>query len=119
MADYNLKDQFEALMKNPHDELPIGTDAVANYYQRFYSMIDRCPRVAGLWDRENNDLNVELFDKELGVMSRSEVAMAEFFASVWFHNNDRYGFDLADVASRLDPEERQIIIDWLAHPFYP
>lgn len=82
-------------------------------------MVDRCPRVASLWDRKSNSLNVELFEEELDVMSSSERAMAQFFASVWFHNNTLYGFDLSDVASKLDLEDRKIIIDWISRPMYP
>jgi len=90
-----------------------------NNYDVFYAMLDRYPRLAGLWNRETNELKVKLFEAEIGILSSSERAMAEFFASVWFHNSDRYGFDLTDVASRLDMEERQIIIDWLSNPTYP
>lgn len=88
-------------------------------YNHFYAMLDRVPRVSGLWDRETNSLRVEEFEEALGVMSKGEAAMARFFASVWFNNNERYGFDLADVAATLDPEWRQVIIDWLRKPFWP
>ena len=47
----------------------------------FYEMLDKAPRIDHLWDREKNVLNIELFEKELGVMSSGEVHLAKFFAS--------------------------------------
>lgn len=85
----------------------------------FYEMLDKAPRIDHLWDREKNVLNIELFEKELGVMSSGEVHLAKFFASIWFHNNKRYGFDLVDALSTLDRSERDLIIDWVADPFWP
>ena len=86
---------------------------------RFFALLERFPRIAHLWDRERRVLKVELFEQELGVMGHSEVHMAKFFASLWFHHNQRYGFDLVDAFSLLDGEERQILLDWLADPFWP
>lgn len=88
-------------------------------HKRFYHLLDSCPWVSTFWDRETHDLDVERFESELDVMSSGEQHMARFLASVWFGNNKLYGFDLAKAASRLDPEDRQIIIKWLASPFYP
>lgn len=88
-------------------------------HERFFDMLDRVPRIRSLWDKESGNLDVEKFENELGVMSSGEIHMAKFFASLWFHNNKRYGFDLVDAVSSLDPAEREIIIEWIADPFYP
>ena len=45
--------------------------------------------------------------------------MARFFASVWFHNNHQYKFDLADAVARIDEDERLIISEWILDPFWP
>ena len=76
------------------------------------------PRIPHFMDTEKKCLNVELFERELCVMSAGEVKMAEFFASVWFHNNGEYGFDLADAAAKIDVADLKIIITWLEDPFW-
>ena len=53
------------------------------------------------------------------MLSTSEAHMARFFAAVWFGDNRRYGFDLVKAAASLEPELRQIIMDWCADPFWP
>ena len=63
--------------------------------QRFFEMLNRQPRIEKRWDQQNSSLKIEAFEQALGVMSSGEVQMAKFFASVWFHNNKAYGFDLA------------------------
>lgn len=88
-------------------------------HQRFYALLDQVPRICHLWDREARELKVELFERELGVMSPGEAYMAKFFAAVWFGDSKRYGFDLVDAVSRIDPPERQLIIGWIADPFWP
>ena len=88
-------------------------------YKKFYNMIDRFPRVAYLWDRKSHNLDVDAFENDLGVMSSGEVFMAKFFASVWFNRNERYGFDIIDRWWVLDQDSKQIVLDWLADPFYP
>jgi len=88
-------------------------------YERFYQLLDRVPRIAHLWDREKNEIIVDLFERELGVMSPSEVHMAKFFAAVWFNNNERYGFDLITAAASVDLHNLMVIQDWLKDPFWP
>lgn len=90
----------------------------------FFLMLQKVPRIAHLWDAEKKGtltgtLNVELFESELGVMSSGEVQMALFFASVWFHSNSRYGFDLVDAVSSIDQEYRELITVWIQNPFWP
>lgn len=87
--------------------------------ERFYQMLDQVLRIDHLWDREKHELKVNLFEKELGIMSTGEVHLAKFFASLWFNNNKRYGFDLVDAVATLDSTERKLIIDWVANPFWP
>lgn len=86
----------------------------------FFLMLEQVPRISHLWDRKRRELNVDLFEKELAVMSSGEVYMAKFFASLWFNDNKRYGFDLVDPAvSSLTPDERLLIVNWVANPFWP
>ena len=87
--------------------------------QRFFGMLDRVPRIKHLWDKDKRELNIELFERELGVMSHGEVHMAKFFAALWLHNNTRYGFDLIDAVSSIDAAERKLIIEWISDPFWP
>lgn len=87
--------------------------------ERFYKMLDQVPRICHLWDRERHELKVDLFEKELGVMSTGEVHMAKFLAALWFNNNSRYGFDLVDAVSSIDHNERRIIAEWAIDPFWP
>ncbi len=86
---------------------------------KFFLMLDKAPRLVNLWDREKRELKLDLFEGALGVMSRSEVHLAKFFAAVWFGNNKRFGFDVVDAASSLDAPERDIIINWMKDPFWP
>jgi hypothetical protein len=87
--------------------------------ERFFDLLERCPRIVHLWDKERSEMNVDLFEEELTVMSKGEVHLALFMASVWFGNANRYYFDLADAVSAMDSKERRIIIDWIADPFWP
>ena len=86
---------------------------------RFFLMLNHVPRIAELWDIENRELKVESFEKALGVMSSGEIHIAKFFAAVWFHDNQRYGFDLIDAVSSIDSEHSKLIIEWISDPFWP
>lgn len=88
-------------------------------YERFFKMLEQVPRMRYLWDRQKAELLVDLFEIELGVMSSGEVHMAKFFAAIWFGDNKRYGFDLIDAVAFIDPPEKQLIINWMADPFWP
>lgn len=87
--------------------------------QRFFEMVGRYPRISHLWDVVEGELKPDLFESELAVMSSGEVQIAKFFASVWFHDNSRYGFDLVDAVAVLDSNERGLIIAWIQDPFWP
>jgi hypothetical protein len=86
---------------------------------RFFTLLDRVPRITHLWDRDERELNMALFDRSLDVMSPSECHLARFFVAVWFGDSRRYGFDFVDAVSRLDANGRQILMDWLSDPFWP
>ena len=86
---------------------------------RFFNLLATVPRIQGFWNQEKKELNVDLFESSLGVMSPAESHMAKFFASLWFHNNSRYGFDLIDAVSSLDSHNKGIILEWLSDPFWP
>jgi len=88
-------------------------------HKKFYELVDQVPRVASLWDRDDNSFKSELYEKEQGVMSPGELAMAQFFISIWFNHNERYGFDLSDAISYIDPPEKKLIINWIENPFWP
>lgn len=86
---------------------------------RFYLMVGQVSRFDGFWNESLGELNIELFENELNVMSSGEVYLAQFFASVWFGNNTLYGFDFADSVATLDAGGRAIIAEWLVDPFWP
>lgn len=87
-----------------------------NEYERFFKMLDKTPRIAGLWDRENRSLDVERFEKELRLMSSGESHLARFFAGIWLGEN-RYDFDLIEAVHVLS--DRKIISDWIENPVFP
>lgn len=87
--------------------------------EKFFNLLEKAPRIRNLWDKKTRSLNVNSFEEQLGVMSSGEVAVAKFFASVWFNDNKKYGFDLVDVVSRIDVPERKLIIEWMCNPFWP
>lgn len=90
-----------------------------NNYDRFFEMLNKVPAIADLWDVKRRSLKLEEFEQALGVMSSGEAQMAKFFASVWFHHNEDYGFDLVHAVSQIDLNERRLIVEWIAKPFYP
>ncbi|MEQ1545986.1 MAG: hypothetical protein HOO93_05510 [Methyloglobulus sp.] len=88
-------------------------------YANFFEMLEREPKLKHLWDKENKTLLENDFAAALGVMSSGEVYLAQFFASVWFGNNQRYGFDFVSAIGKLDSDKRLIIAEWLKNPFWP
>lgn len=88
-------------------------------HERFFKMLDRVPRIKHLWNKNRGEIDIKKFEAELGVMSHGEVHMAKFFAALWFHDNQRYGFDLIDAVARIDTPERALIVEWIANPFWP
>ena len=87
--------------------------------QRFFAMLDSYPRLASYWDQAQECMHVEIFEQALGAMSCGERHMAKFFAAVWFNDNQKYGFDLVDAVASLDVRQRQLIMQWIAKPFWP
>jgi len=84
---------------------------------RFALMIEPFPRIAKYWNWERRECDPEALNNAMGVMSHGERVMAQFFHSVWTHNNQ--SFDITEAGSVLDQPERQVIIDWLTNPFWP
>lgn len=37
------------------------THGLASSHQRFYAMLDRCPRIKHLWDRDKAEIKIDLF----------------------------------------------------------
>jgi hypothetical protein len=87
--------------------------------ERFFEMLKRVPTINLLWDEEKKEIDVDRFELALGVMSSGERHMALFFASIWFHSNRRYGFDLVDAVQCVGLHDRDMIIEWITDPFYP
>lgn len=88
-------------------------------HERFFKMLDRVPRIKHLWNKHNGKIDQKAFEAELSVMSSGEVQIAKFLASLWFHDNTRYGFDLVDAVASIDENEKKLIIDWMSNPFWP
>lgn len=90
--------------------------------ERFFSMLERVPRIRHLWARERG-LRSDLFESELGVLSQGEAHMARFFISVWWNGNrncpEAWRFDLVDALSSIDPEHAELIAEWMKNPFWP
>lgn len=86
-------------------------------YDRFFKMLNTCPRLAPLWDQENRKMKPD-FEKAIAGMSSGEKAMARFYAGVWLGRND-YGFDLIAAMHTLDEANRRIILDWVIKPVFP
>lgn len=89
-----------------------------NKSDRFFQMLNKCPRITYLWDKETQELDVERFERDVKGMSSGEIHLAKFFAGVWFNNN-RYGFDLIAAMQVLDTNNQRIISAWIEHPFFP
>jgi hypothetical protein len=87
--------------------------------ERFFKLLKRVPHIAELWDKESNRLNIAAFEQALGVMSHGEVQMAKFLAAVWLNDNEKYGFDIVDAVAHIDIEDRELIVEWIANPFWP
>jgi len=87
--------------------------------ERFFEMVSNYPRIAKLWNKEREELLIENLESALGVMSSGESDMTRFFVSIWFWNNKRYGFDLIDAVSRVDIQDRTVILTWVGNPFWP
>lgn len=112
-------DDARRVQKTLNPELPLDRAHPKPSTQRFFSMLDRVPRLVSLWCREAEELRIDAFDNALPVMSTGEYLMAKFFASVWFGNGGRYAFDVVEAMSHLDEHNQKIILDWVADPFYP
>lgn len=85
----------------------------------FFKLLGNFPQLAKLWDQPTQQLRIEEFEIALRVMSHGEIEMAKFFAAVWFHDNQRYGFDIVDAMAVIDDQGRKAIQAWLNAPFYP
>lgn len=76
------------------------------------------PRAAEIWDFERGEMRLEAFEKYLDVASHGEVVFAKFLALVWF-GRDRYGLDVADIATILDADARALVAQWILAPIRP
>ena len=86
--------------------------------RRFRDMLADYPRIARYWDFDKRECAVQFLETDLSVFSHSEQIMARFFASVWMGDN-AMSFDLIDAVKSLDDRHRQVIVRWIAEPFFP
>jgi len=84
----------------------------------FFELLDQVPWLQAYWDREECACDLDRLTASLAIRSEGEQHLAKFFVMVWC-GHDRLGFSLSDAASVLDRPSRQIIIHWLAEPFWP
>jgi len=68
------------------------------------------------FDKDTRLCNI--ISQDINLYSPGEQLMLKFFANVWF-DEPVYEFDIVYAASKLDQNNRQIIIDWLDMPFWP
>ena len=86
--------------------------------RHFKRMLEKYSQLVSFWDFESRDCHLEKLEAALPAMSHGEQIMARFFTAVWLGEN-KFEFDLIDAAATLDPEHRQVILDWLAEPVFP
>jgi len=84
---------------------------------QFAVMIDSFPWLSKFWNWEKRECDIDLLEKQMQSFSHGERILAQFFLSVWTHEN--HSFDLFEATSVLDKKNREVIIDWVANPFYP
>ncbi|OWS75439.1 hypothetical protein CBW22_12020 [Pantoea sp. VS1] len=85
--------------------------------QRFYEMISNYPWAIPLWDREARIMNTEAVDRFNASANRQEKTLQHFFSSVWL--GEGTDFNIADAASVLIRQDRNMIVDWFLDPFWP
>lgn len=95
-----------------------GKTMKTDAYQRFWDMLDQCPRLSPYWNRERKEFDRDNFDQDFGVMSSGEKYMGYFFTMVWDHVN-RIEFDVIGAVQTLDSRNRMIIANWISDPFFP
>ena len=76
------------------------------------------PRLKDYWDWERGACHVEALCDDMGTWSHGERIMAQFALAVWQGRND-LGFDLIEAARTLNEQDRAVIEEWLAEPFWP
>jgi len=86
--------------------------------RQFKQLLDQHPTLTPFWNFESRDCDLAALERSLPAMSHGEQIMARFFTAVWLGEN-KFDFDLIDAAATLDPQHRQIIVDWLANPVFP
>lgn len=86
--------------------------------RQFKQLLDEHPTLVSFWNFNSASLDLVALELALPALSHGEQVMARFFAAVWLGEN-RFDFDLVDAAASLDPQHRQLIVAWLASPFFP
>jgi hypothetical protein len=78
----------------------------------------KAPYLLPLFDFNERIYIDRAVERFLGGASHGQTIMARFVLGVWC-NEDRFDFDFTAAASVLDSEQRKIITDWMAEPFWP
>ena len=86
--------------------------------RQFKELLARYPRIYQYWQFDSRDCDLEAVERDIGAMSSGEQIMLRFFVGVWMHEN-KLDLDFTDIASNLDKEDLQVIIDWLQDPVWP
>lgn len=84
---------------------------------RFFCVLAGYPAISKIFDEANECYYPEKLEEYLGVASHGECIMANFFVSVWKHQN--MDFDFIDAAATLDHVHKRVILEWMVSPYWP
>ena len=85
--------------------------------RRFKKMLSHFPLLLPYWDFNDGLVDLKAIHNDSDSLSPNLQIMGNFFIDVWTGSDEV--FRLSDAAKTLEPQSRQIIIDWLKEPFYP
>lgn len=86
--------------------------------RRFKAMLSRYPLMLRYWDFNQHTVDLLAINKETKDLTRNHQIMLSFFLDVWTGSAES-DFSLLEAADTLEPQSRQVIIDWFSDPFYP
>ena len=85
---------------------------------RFFELLEQFPRIRNHWGKEKAELDLDLFEKDLSVMSSSERVIACWLAGLWLGEN-KYGFDVIGHLNSMGQEGSIAFRVWVNDPFFP
>jgi hypothetical protein len=87
--------------------------------RKFALLLERAPNLRGFWDFEKKECDLGAIRSAIGYLSTGECVLLTFYTNLWLGNNDfEFDFDFFQAAS-LGADEKAIISDWFADPFWP